>query len=197
MANTSATGGYLSALTSFPTGQDLQRFLQTIIVGITELDPTLVRPRWRRNPPQQPAFDVNWCAFGIVKQTQDANAYLRPPKPLDIECRLIRHEDMEILCSFYGPLCLEYAGVLREGLELGQNREQLYQTAMGLRSVSEITRVPELLNDQWFDRADMTIIIAREITRVYQILPFAATEGTIVGNFGDIEISDDFIVTES
>lgn len=178
MPNTSATGGYLDQTAGPTESQDLRRFLQSVIVGVTGLDGSLVRQNWQPNPPPMPAITADWCGFGIIGRRADANAFVQTSG--DTGGSLLRHEENDVLCSFYGPSCLDYAGRLRDGLQLSQNREQLFLVGMGLIGFSDIVHVPELVNQQWFDRADITWSLRRVVGRAYQVLSFVKADGVIV-----------------
>jgi len=181
MPNTSATGGYLTQTASSLDGQALRRFLQSVIVGVTGLGATFVRPMWQQNPPPIPSIDVDWCGFAITSQRHESGAY---HEQLDIGgSNILRHEDVDLLCAFYGPNCLINAGTLRDGVEMiSQNREQLLLSGMGIKGFSDITHAPELVNDRFFDRADITMTIARQIRRSYDILHFIGANGGVVAN---------------
>lgn len=185
MPNSSATGGYLMQTSSSIDGQALRRFLQSVIVGVTGLNATLVRPMWQQNPPPIPSIDVDWCGFAIMTQRPEKGAF---HEQLDAGgATLLRHEELDLLCAFYGPNCLVNAGLLRDGLELiAQNREQLFLAGMGVNGFSDITHAPELVNDRFFDRADITMTIQREIRRSYDILHFVGASGNVTAN-RDIE----------
>lgn len=182
MSNTSATGGYLPQTSAVqPESQSLMRFLQSVIVGITALPAAMVRPSWQQNPPPIPDINTNWCGFGITRRVADNSAY---HKQLDDgagheSADIIRHETLDILCSFYGTDAENYAGQLRDGFEIGQNREQLFLVNMGFVSGGEIIHTPELVNDRFFNRADVIITLRREIRRNYPILSFVAASGDI------------------
>ena len=183
MPNSSATGGYLTQTSSSIDGQALRRFLQSVIVGVTGLNATLVRPMWQQNPPPVPSIDVDWCGFAIMTQRPEKGAF---HEQLDAGgATLLRHEELDLLCAFYGPNCLVNAGLLRDGLELiAQNREQLFLAGMGINGFSDITHAPELVNDRFFDRADITMTIQREIRRSYDILHFVGASGNVTANRG-------------
>lgn len=185
MPNSSATGGYLTQTSSSIDGQALRRFLQSVIVGVTGLNAALVRPMWQQNPPPIPSIDVDWCGFAIMTQRPEKGAF---HEQLDAGgATLLRHEELDLLCAFYGPNCLVNAGLLRDGLELiAQNREQLFLAGMGVNGFSDITHAPELVNDRFFDRADITMTIQREIRRSYDILHFVGASGNVTAN-RDIE----------
>ena len=180
MPNTSATGGYLTQTSSSIEGQALRRFLQSVIVGVTGIPATLVRPSWQQNPPPIPSIDVDWCGFGVTAQRPESGAY---HEQLDASANLLRHEQIDVVCAFYGPNCLSYAGILRDGIELiAQNREQLFLNGMDVFDFSDVTHAPELVNDRFFDRADITMTINREIRRSYNILHFVGAYGTVIAD---------------
>lgn len=181
MPNSSATGGYLTQTSSSVDGLALRRFLQSVIVGVSGLGATLVRPMWQQNPPPIPSIDIDWCGFAIMAQRHESGAY---HQQLDAGgANIIRHEEIDLLCAFYGPNCLVNAGALRDGVEMiAQNRAQLLLAGMGIKGFSEITHSPELVNDRFFDRADITMTIVREIRRGYDVLHFVGASGGIVAN---------------
>lgn len=178
MPNTSATGGILTQTAGPTEGQTLLRFLHAVVSGVSGLGATEVRPMWQQNPPPIPGIETDWCGYGITDRRADANSY---HKQLDLGgAELIRHEEFDVLCSFYGPACLDYAGRLRDGMQLAQNRENLFIAGMGLVGFSDIIHVPELVNERFFDRADITMTLRREIKRSYDILHFVAVDGIVV-----------------
>jgi len=178
MANTSATGGYLAPTTAPLDDQALRRFIHSVIVGVTGLATDKVRPAWQPNPPVRPAIDVNWAAYAIVNQTAEAGTAYQAMQA-DDTYKLKRHESFDVLVSMYGPLCQAYAGVLREGLEISQNREALYLASMAYVGSSSVIHVPELVNERWFDRADITLTFRREIVRDYPVLHFLSAGGLL------------------
>ena len=182
MANNSATGGYL--VPELPSNTYLIYFFNSMISGVTGLTSSLIRPRWQQNPPAQPNITVDWCSFGITQYKPDANAYIKVD---DENVVLQRQEDIEILVSFYGPNCQGYTQVLRDGLEISQNREQLFLNNMAYKGSENALHVPELINDRWFDRVDITLTFSRQIggpdqnaSQIYDVLPLLSAEGEII-----------------
>lgn len=164
MANTSATGGYLTgAETSF----DPNHFFHDLIMNLTGIDKTLVRPRWQPNPPTMPSSNTNWCAFGVSELAGDDSAYLN--KNTTATAKLERHEFYSVLCSFYGSNARDNARKMRDGLEIGQNREAMYLSNVGYKNCSSLTHAPENINDVWFDRYDITFEFARQSIKTYNI----------------------------
>lgn len=177
--NTSATGGYLTQVSGPIDGLDLRRFIGTVISGISGLPPEYVRPAWQPNPPPIPGIDVDWIAFGITNRRADNDPYQRED---GLTTTMIRHEELDILITCYGPDCLQLAAELRDGTDLTQNNESLLLAGMAIVDLSDITHAPELINERFFDRADMTMTIRREIRREYRILTFVAANGIIRAN---------------
>jgi hypothetical protein len=180
--NTSATGGYLApSLTTPPLyDQAFRRLLQAVFVGITSLPGKFVRPAWQQNPPPMPEIDVDWMAFGITDYRPDANEY--QGETTAPATQMQRHEDVDVLCTFYGPNCTATAATLRDGLHIGQNRTELASEGMGLVGVSDIIHAPELINDRYFERCDMTVTIRREVLRTYPILSLLGAYGQVIAN---------------
>ncbi|WP_217284496.1 phage neck terminator protein [Pseudomonas nitroreducens] len=82
MANTSASGGYLTpAGAPTPADEALEDILQPMVVGITGLPGKMVRPRWQPGNPKQPEPNVNWCAIGVMHTKQDANPAIEHDAP--------------------------------------------------------------------------------------------------------------------
>lgn len=182
--NNSSTGGYLvpAAQGPYPGSLTFQQFLQSVFVGISGLDGTLVRPSWQKNPPKQPDGDVNWMAFGVSQIQGDANAYVG----LDASNNntTLRHEELEVLCSFYGPSSESIGSQVRDGFQIPQNLEGLRAANMGFKEASLLRHVPELVNELWIDKWVMNVYLRREIMRVYPILTFLSAQGTIKAMIG-------------
>jgi hypothetical protein len=183
MANTSSTGGYLIPSPSpapAPLEDDaLFDFFQEWFVGLTGIDPTLVRPRWQREVPNPPDETVTWLAFGIKNRTPDTNAVeLHYSTPSSYN-ELRRHEQLEILVSVYGPNTDSLTGILRDGMQIAQNREVLTLNNFGFVSSGNPVPFPELIKNVWYRRTDMRIWVNRQIKRHYGIQDIASAHGTL------------------
>ncbi|WP_261524058.1 phage neck terminator protein [Burkholderia multivorans] len=170
--NDSSTGGYLAPAVDAPPAEDdaLDDLVHDLIAGVTALPPALVRPRWQPTVPRQPEPSVNWCAFRIQTQTSDASPAIVHNGANEGSDTYIRHQDLEVLCTFYGPAAKGYAQRLADGLAIPQNREQLQLQDMAFVGVGAIRPVPDFVNQQWVRRYDMTVTLRRKITRTYAVL---------------------------
>lgn len=177
--NSSATGGYLNPSSSSapPGGLTLDQFLQTMVVGISGYPTTLVRPRWQLEAPLQPRVNVDWVSFGIHQNTPDANAAV--DLDFDGDYFLNRQKTLELLVSFYGPHSGDNISAFTDGFQIQQNLAALRSANMGFKESSASIRVPELVNELWMDRWDMTLILVIQELRTYNVLSFASAVVTI------------------
>ena len=174
----SSTAGYLQPASSPAPleGNTLQDFFHDWIMGITGLAATNIFPRWQPEPPNLPADTVDWLAFGITKREADTNAAeLHSPSGTGYNI-IVRQEILSILVSVYGPNADSTAEVLREGMQLAQNRETLSLADMGLIECGDIVIAPEIVKEKWMYRLDLTFRIRRQITRQYSILSMLSSE---------------------
>ncbi|MCA7953855.1 hypothetical protein LGM43_26660 [Burkholderia seminalis] len=178
--NDSSTGGYLAPAVDTPPDEDdaLDDLVHDLVAGVTALPLDLVRPRWQPVVAKQPEPGVNWCAFGIQTQTPDASPAIVHNGANEGSDTYIRHQDLEVLCTFYGPAAKGYAQRLADGLALPQNREQLQLLDMAFVNVSEIRAAPDLVNQQWVRRYDMTVKLRRKVTRTYAVLNLKSVQAS-------------------
>ena len=149
-------------------------------MGLTGLPGNMVRPRWQPEPANIPDFGVDWCAFGIQRKLPDTYAQVQHDSTGEGTDKLQRHETVEILLSFYGPNADMSLELLREGLQIAQNREVLQQNSMGLVETGEAIVAPSIVKDRWLYRVDMTLTIRRQIKRVYPVLNLLSAEGDVI-----------------
>jgi hypothetical protein len=198
MVNNSATGGYLLPASSPAPLEDqaLLRFFQTLIVGITGLPGSLVRPYWQERPPDVPDAGVAWAAFKITKRPSDEYPYVgrNPYGAEDGADHLQRHELLEILTSFYdtgvtglantGGSADANAALLRDGLMIGQNREPLFKIGYGLVRIGEVVTLPNLFKQRWQNRVDFEWAVRRQIDRSYPVETLVAATGDLYTDTG-------------
>lgn len=166
--------GYLGPVTPGPNPPEddsWEDFLHDVFAGITGLDPTLVRPRWQPEPPLRPDINTNWMAFG----TQSTRVDFQPASwhiddGINGYDALQEHEELDILCSFYGPNNEQYQSYLRRGLYIDQNQAVFRANAVGMVATTGFTRAAELVKEQWWPRTDMTVTVRREIRLNYSVM---------------------------
>lgn len=179
MANDSTEEGYIAPSLSAPYDTTLENILHDAIVGMTGLAGALVRPRWQPAAPVQPAYDVNWCAFGIVRTPVDAFAYEHHDTTGQGSNSVDRDEILEVLHSFYGPAAHAYCERFRDGFEVSQNRAVLQSHGVGLIEVGEASILPALLKEQWVKRVDATVKYRRRTSRKYPVLTIVSAQGQL------------------
>lgn len=177
MPNTSATGGYLTSTSTPPANDDgLEDIFQAAVVGVSGLTGAFVRPRFQPNNPKQPEASVNWCAFGVMETAPENNPYVEHDGTGQDNYRI--HTDLRVLVTFYGPNAKGYAERTRDGFYIPQNREELALSLINFVSTDTIRQVPELVNNQWVKRYDLTMHFRRRIDRTYAILNIASADIT-------------------
>jgi hypothetical protein len=188
--NTSATGGPLSPLTGIqalpPDDAALDAIFQQLVSDVTGLAGNLVRPRWQPSVPKQPEPGVNWCAIGITEVTQDDGPWLVYDEPSNTE-QYWDHELVNVLASFYGPNSQQYARLLRAGLNIPQNTEELLPNAIRYIDCGPVRKVPELINLQWVLREDIALQFRRKVVMVYGVQDILIAE---------IHLQDDTTVSD-
>lgn len=178
MANDSTTSGFLAPSASPVYDNPLDDIFQAAVVGITGLPGSLVRPRWQPEPPQQPAFDVNWCALGAVRSIVDTFSHEHVDENGDY--RVERDETLYVLHSFYGPAAHSNVERLRDGLDVPQNRDTLAAAGVGVVEIQEATILPALLKEKWVRRVDVTVVYRRRTQRAFPVLTVTSAQGSLV-----------------
>lgn len=170
MANDSTAAGYLAPIPPLPLDDEpLEDVLQGPIVGITGIPGPLVRPRWQPEPPSQPDFMTNWCAFGIVRTSADVNSFKSFDPANEGAVVVERDIELDVLHSFYGPNCHSLCEIFRAGLELDQNRAVLRSYGVVLKEVKEAVNLPALLKEKWVKRIDVTVVYRARPSYIYQV----------------------------
>lgn len=179
MPNTSATGGYLTPSVSPLDDDALLDFLHDVIVGVTGLPNKMVRPAYQADPVKRPNIDTDWCAFWTSNHMPEAGTAYVKIESDGLSGVLQRHETFQVRMSYYGPHASRNAAAFRDNLQIGQNRDQLFLAGMAHIDCSAITSLGDLVDQQWYKRADITGNFRRELNRDYSILSFLSAKGTI------------------
>lgn len=171
MSNTSATGGYLSPLsTPAPIEDDaLANFFQALVANVSGLVPSLVRPRWQPESPNIPQLGVSWASVGIIhRQAFTYAAILHDPSGSGADY-LDTQEELELMVSMYGADADANMALFRDGMQIAQNREVLQLANMGWMSCGEVVTAPSLVKEKWLYRVDMKFKVLRQIIREYAV----------------------------
>lgn len=177
----SRSPGYLGPATPGPSpSQDdaWEDFLHDVFAGVTGLDPTLVRPRWQPEPPLRPDIGVDWMAFGTQSTRTDFSpAIIHVNADYDA---LQEMEELDILCSFYGPNAEKYQSYCRRGLYIEQNVAVFRANAVGVVATTGFTRAAEFFKERYWPRSDMTVTLRREVRYNYNVMNLLQAAGTII-----------------
>lgn len=153
-------------------GQGLARFFQQMIVNLTGIDGKLVRPRWQAEPGNVPDFNVAWCALGITRRETQGFAWENLSSDGSVY-KLDRQEELTLLCSFYDnsvdQTADQFAYMVRDGLQLSQNRESFNAVGLGFIGSGALVPLPTLLKQRWQYRVDLPLRFRRQMTWQYQI----------------------------
>lgn len=169
--NTSATGGCLSPAKPYPANDAaLADVLQSVVSCLSGIPGPLVRPRWQAEPINLPSIKTTWAAIGITDRQHEAFPAIEHQGGDDGFDRLYRHEEFTLLCSFYGPAAEAAAGLVRDGLFIAQNREDLGAAGIAPVSAGAWSSAPEYINERWHERIDMPIYFRRLVVRDYPVL---------------------------
>jgi len=163
----------------------LRRLLNLLVSGIvTEIKPENVRPRWQPDPANQPGFDIDWAAIGVLRKTRDAmTAEIHIS---DTQSQVYRSQILEILASFYGPNAEANSEVFAMGLGLAQNREQIFLNGFGLIDVNESVNVPFLVKGtRWLSGWDVGFRMRRQQIYTFDVPSLAKAVGTITTDYGE------------
>lgn len=183
----SSTGGYLSPTGTPPLDdQALDRFFHDLFVGVTGLDPTLVRPRWQAEPGNMPARNTTWIAQGVTEMRDDGVAWQEFNRATQAYA-LCRNQVIVNRLSFYGPSAGATEALVRDGLGLDQNRESMNTQGIALVRVGDPRVMPLLTNEQWVRRIDVPITFRRLISRTYPVLSLQSGAVQIETDTGLIE----------
>lgn len=181
MANTSATGGILTPADPGPLADaDLDGIFQQFTALLLGMDGSLVRPRWQRTPPKDPAdADTDWCAIAVMSTAPNAGPIFESID--DSTDRSTRHEALQVLATFYGANAYANALLWRDQLAIPQNLDWLLPYNMKLTATDDAPRrVPDFTHQQWVNRWDIGAEFARSTVRDYAILTLESADVEII-----------------
>lgn len=190
MAIDSSTGGYLTPVGVQPIDDAaLDLVLQGYVVGVTGMQGAMVRPRWQPMVPKQPAVDVNWCAIGVQDTDRDAVASIQHNPAGEGSDILRRNEVLTILASFYGPGAKGLATLFADGIQIAQNQEAIAAEGLAFVDSDRVIAAPELLNEQWIRRYDLSFRLRRQVVRNYAVLTVESVQATVAEERNTLSIT--------
>jgi hypothetical protein len=166
-----------------PPGNTMADYLQQYIAGLAHLDGHLVFQRWQQEPPNLPAYGMDWCSAGVIRRRLIGIYGATIHHPLgnagDGYDEMQRHEEFDILCSFYGNNAQYYCDNLIDNLMIWQNKATLGLAGMKFVEIQEPTFAPELIRQQWWNRYDATMVMRRIIRRNYNVFNLLEAAGWV------------------
>jgi len=175
-SNTSRHEGFLQPTepqppNQLPPGNTLADYLQQYIAGVSGMDGHLVYQRWQQEPPNLPPYGADWAAAGMIRRRSIGlyGAVIHHGIG-DGHDEMQRHEEFDILVSFYGNNAQYWCDNLIDGLQIWQNKVILRLVGMAYVEVTNPALAPELIRQQWWNRWDATIVMRRIIRREYDVL---------------------------
>ncbi len=181
MANDSSTGGYLTATAGLPPDDlDLDELFQDAVRQISGLAGQYVRPRWQPKAPKRPPPEVNWCSIGVTRSDPDAGPYIEHENTTLVTDpsadTVMRHEELRVLASFYGPNAKGYADLVRNGFSVPQNTEALSAEMIRFVAAGEQVYTSETINQQQIRRVDQVMRFRRKVEPTYTTQNLQAAE---------------------
>jgi len=183
MSNDSSTGGYLLPTGTAPINDEaLDDLFRGVISAVTGLVPRNVVRRFNAEPGAPPQFDGTWAAVGVLAIDDDDFPY--QALQADDTYKLVQHEVLQVMASFYGAKAQQAARAARNGLQIGQNRDALTAAGIVLQDAGRPVRAPEMINSRWTNRIDVTFTFKRQTADTFAILPVASAVGSIKNTTG-------------
>ncbi|EEI3459860.1 hypothetical protein G3D33_002172 [Salmonella enterica subsp. salamae] len=166
--NSSTEPGWLTPVSGDPDYDEaLDRLLSQWVRNVSGLPTGMVRPRWQKEQPSLLPAETNWCAFGVTGWPIDNSPAFT--NQTEEGAQLWRHETFECMASFYGPAGMTFASRFRDGISVAQNNAELNALGLSMGDYTGLTPFPELINQQWVRRYDITVRLRRKVVRDYGI----------------------------
>jgi hypothetical protein len=171
----STTGGYIAETSSGVADViPLENAVHDMIVGLTNLNPQLVRPAFQESPLANPPRNTDWCAFFIRDSFATNFPAISHVKTGDGHNEITDWVDKEIMLYFYGPQSEKYAGMVRRGLHVEQNHWKFRQSGITVKRVGNVTQMPELVNEKWIRRCDLIVYATVENKAAFAVFNLTA-----------------------
>ncbi len=183
MSNDSTGPGYLTPVGDAPDyDEELERQLSRWVRGITGLSVKKVYPRFIDPQQKIPPNGETWCGFNF-------SSLSRPGTPANVQVSEEQSEQwswesVQVLFCFYGPGGSAMATRFRDGIFIAQNADTFRQiSGLSLVEAGDIRNLPELINNQWVRRYDLSVTLSRKNTRTYNVK--SILDGNVTISTGD------------
>lgn len=177
----SSTGGVLLPTSAPPANDiDLDLVFQALVAALTGLSGQFVRPRWQGEPSDPPDFGATWASVGVTATEDDQFPVQSFVDGVGIV--LIRHETIDVLCSFYGAKAQRAARMVRDNILIGQNTDQLAPYGISYVWTSSPTKAPALIQNRWTNRIDVTLTFRRQVEEQYNVLSLQTAVGDLISD---------------
>lgn len=161
--------------------QGLARFIQQMVAGITGLDPTLVRPAWQPEPPDEPPVETTWCSVRKEDFDPETFAWEGNTKVNNQDVHLVvRHELVNLVAEFQGPSSERMADILSMGFQLAQNREYLTRSGYGFVESGKKVVLSLLRNERYLYVVDLPFTLRRRQQFNYAVEPLAGAAAELI-----------------
>jgi hypothetical protein len=179
--NSSSTGGFLTPTSRGATRTDLEleNLIHDWIVGLTAMDPALVRPAFQPDPPPIPDFAVTWCAFYVTRTVSDWDPVVQHWAAGDLQTgdTVFRNQRIELTLTFYGPASGDLALDFRMASGIPQNDEALDDVK--LVAVEDQVTTSEVIKGRWQRRVDVPVVLRRAVQFTYAVEDVASAYGSV------------------
>ena len=147
-ATDSSSYGFLQASSTDALDDNaLDRVLHDFWMGLTNLDATLIRPRWLAEPGNMPDINTNWLAHGIVERRDDV--FSSEVFVDGVGTKVWHNQEFDCLLSFYGPNAYATQAKVRDGFKLAQNRDYLHDNLLNIISIGAAKNAAFQINGKW------------------------------------------------
>lgn len=153
-------------------GQDLNRFIQAWLVGLTGLSANIVLPEFQSEPPVIPQAGDAWCSFRYSKIDSNTFPYVNYDAT-KLNYTLQNHEMLEVATTFYdlgtNGQAAYLAALVRDNLKIPYNSYYLQNSGFNLRSTNGPYVVPVIFKQRWQYKERLDIYVMRNVGRQYDI----------------------------
>jgi len=163
-------------------GQDLNRFIQTWLVGLTGLNNDLVMTEFQTEPANIPVAGEAWCSFRYSRIDSNAFPYIDYDAS-NLIYTLQNHEMLEIALTFYdlgtNGQAAYLAALTRDNLKISYNSYYLQNNNCNLRGTNGPYVVPVIFKSRWQYKERLDIYVMRNVGREYDIPTIASANITL------------------